>query len=135
MSVLSYRLAYRKPQPGTRSVILSGGTGIPVFIALNDYLTWSDFSGITSTVSFGEEVIRATLTSTGRDKFNHVALWNEETPDIDDHSMLVLFVNGEPASQVTVIRSPIPGFEIEIRGIEPAEIRHLLAGFGGHSTH
>ena|SRR5687767_11318102 len=128
MTSFVYRLAYDRPQPGTREVILKARDPIPTYVAIADFLTRADFLSAESAVSHGERVIRVKLSPGGREKFNQIAERNEEIEDMSDHTMLLLYLNDKPAPQVTLISEPIPGFEFEIRP-EAEHIPALLAAF------
>lgn len=101
----------------------------PLYVATNDYLTRSDFVAASATMAYGEDVVRATLAPGGREKYNQIAEANEAVVDFNDYTMLLLHVDGQPDKQVTLVKSPISGFEVDIRGIDAKRVPHVVSRF------
>ena len=115
-------------------MLLAARDPVPTYVATVDFLGRGDFVSAKAAVAHGEEVIRATLTPGAREKVNQIAEHNEVAKNVEDYMMLLLFVDGEPAKQVTLVTAPIPGFEIDMR-VNPARIPEMLAEFNASGAH
>ena len=106
---------------------------VPVFLAPGTYLTKTDFVSARCESKNGHAFVRAILTPQAREKLNNLGAQNAAAAAVEDYVSLLLFVDGEPATSLTMIYEPLPNYEMEIKDL-PTEQAQLLATLLGGSV-
>ena len=130
MAEVQYRLVYHRAQPGTKLLAFPGMAPIPVFLAPSAYLTKMDFASAKYESKNGNAFVLATLTPQGREKLNNLGTQNAAAVAAEDYVGLLLFVDGEPANSLTMIYEPLPGYEMEIKGLSSERAQSLAISLG-----
>ncbi len=127
---IQFRLVYHRAQPGTKLLPFPGMAPVPVFLAPGTYLTKTDFVSARYESKNGNAFVRATLTPQAREKLNNLGAQNAAAAAVEDYVSLLLFVDGEPATSLTMIYEPLPNYEMEIKDLrtEQAQLLATLLG-------
>ena len=130
MAEVQYRLVYHRAQPGTKLLPFPSMAPIPVFLAPGAYLTKMDFASARYESRNGNAFVFATLTPQGRQKLNNLGAQNAAVAAVEDYVGLLLFVDGEPANSLTMVYEPLPGYEMEIKGLSSEREQSLATSLG-----
>ena len=98
---------------------------IPVFVAEQDFLQTKDFQSSEIVGTGGEFTLRFQLAPGAREKVNHLAELNQRAHGIDEYVALLLFLNGKPAQRLTMVFEPLPGYQMDYRGLSEQEAQEL----------
>ena len=125
MATFEYRLAFHQPKSGAAALDLPAAPA-PVYVMATPYLTASDFVG----ASLIEGTLSARLTPGGREKINEIGNTNAAAKRLEDYVGLLLYLNGKPEKTYTLVCEPLPGYDLEVRGMDAERLRSLASAIG-----
>lgn len=103
---------------------------IPVFVAEDGFLQASDFQSAEIVGTGNEYTMRFQLAPGAREKVNHLAELNQHAQGMQDYVALLLFLNGKPAQRLTMVFEPLPGYQMDYRGLTEQEAHELREAVG-----
>ena len=107
---------------------------IPVYVMSSAYLGASDFVAVHAETRENESVLHLKLTPGGREKVNEIGKANANAKRMEDYVGLLLYLDGEPEKAYSMVYEPIPGYELEVRGMELSRMQLLQQAISGNSA-
>ncbi len=126
----SLKLAYHSPHANTRQIPFPSVDPIPVFVAEEGFLQPSDFQSAEIVGTGSEFTMRFQLAPGAREKVNHLAELNQRAQGMEEYVALLLFLNGKPAQRLTMVFEPLPGYQMDYRGLTEQEAQELQEAVG-----